>query len=104
MIVYNTTFHIHKDIADDCLDFLCREYIRRAASSGILREPRLRRILNSENEEGESFSLQFHTDSVATLNDWLAQEGRQLQQELIERYKEKVVGFSTLLEDITLPE
>ena len=102
MIVYNTTFHIHKEILAECLAFLKSHYIPQAAASGLLRDPYLRRILNSENEEGESYSVQFHTQDTASLNQWLQQDGRALQQELIDRYQEKIVGFSTLLEEIAL--
>ena len=102
MIVYNTTFHIHKEILSECLAFLKSRYIPQAAASGLLHHPYLRRILNSENEEGESYSVQFHTQDTASLNQWLQQDGRALQQELIDRYQEKIVGFSTLLEEIAL--
>ena len=102
MIVYNTTFHIHKEILAECLAFPKSHYIPQAAASGLLHNPYLRRILNSENEEGESYSVQFHTQDTASLNQWLQQDGRALQQELIDRYQEKIVGFSTLLEEIAL--
>ena len=102
MIVYNTTFHIHKEILAECLAFLKAHYIPQAAASGLLHDPYLQRILNSENEEGESYSVQFHTQDTASLNQWLQQDGRALQQELIDRYQEKIVGFSTLLEEIAL--
>lgn len=104
MIVYNTTFHIHKEILAECLAFLKSHYIPRAAASGLLHDPYLRRILNSENEEGESYSVQFHTQDMASLNAWLRQDGSVLQQELINRFQEKIVGFSTLLEEIALNE
>lgn len=45
MIVYNTTFHIHKDIVDECLEYLKNSYIPKASESGILYSPYLRRIL-----------------------------------------------------------
>ena len=38
------------------------------------------------------------------LNEWVRKEGGALQQDLIGRYKEKIAGFSTLLEDIELPK
>ena len=104
MIVYNTTFHIHREILDECLDYLRKVYIPKAASSGILQGPYLRRILSSENEEGESYSVQFHTSDMGSLERWVRDEGRALQQELVERYQDKIVGFSTLLEDIALDE
>ena len=102
MIVYNTTFHIHKDIVDECLEYLKNSYIPKASESGILYSPYLRRILDSRNEEGESFSVQFHTRDIDSLNEWVRKEGGALQQDLIGRYKEKIAGFSTLLEDIDL--
>ena len=104
MIVYNTTFHIHKDIVDECLEYLKNSYIPKASESGILYSPYLRRILDSRNEEGESFSVQFHTRDIDSLNEWVRKEGGALQQDLIGRYKEKIAGFSTLLEDIELPK
>ena len=70
MIVYNTTFHIHKDIVDECLEYLKNSYIPKASESGILYSPYLRRILDSRNEEGESFSVQFHTRDIDSLNEW----------------------------------
>lgn len=104
MVVYNTTFHIHKDIVDECLEYLKNSYIPKASESGILYSPYLRRVLDSRNEEGESFSVQFHTRDIDSLNEWVRKEGGALQQDLIGRYKEKIAGFSTLLEDIELPK
>ena len=104
MIIYNTTFHIHQDILDECLAYLKSDYIPKATRSGILRAPRLRRVLQSANEEGESYSVQFHTDDIDSLNRWICEEGAALQQALINRYQEKIAGFSTLLDEITLPE
>lgn len=103
MIIYNTTFHIHRDVREGCLAYLKNSYIPKAIQGGILRAPSLMRVLNSENEEGESFSLQFHVQDVDALNQWLREVGKALQQELIGRYQENVVGFSTLLEEMDLP-
>ena len=98
-------FHsAHKDIVDECLEYLKNSYIPKASESGILYSPYLRRILDSRNEEGESFSVQFHTRDIDSLNEWVRKEGGALQQDLIGRYKEKIAGFSTLLEDIELPK
>ena len=104
MVVCGATLRIHQEIFAECLAFLKSRYIPQAAASGLLHDPYLRRILNSENEEGESYSVQFHTQDTTSLNQWLQQEGRALQQELVDRYQEKLVGFSTLLEEIALNE
>ena len=36
MIVYNTTFHIEKDILDESLVYLKKQYIPKAVESGFL--------------------------------------------------------------------
>lgn len=104
MIIYNTTFHIQKEIVAECLEYLKNTYIPNAIEGKLLSEPCLRRILHSEDEEGENYSVQFNTKDMNTLNKWIQSEGAALQQELVKRYKEKIVGFSTLLEDIDLSE
>ena len=71
MIVYNTTFHIEKDSINECLAYLKKQYIPKAAASGFLQKPCLRRIIQTEQEEGESFSVQFHVKNMDTLNFWL---------------------------------
>ena len=61
-------------------------------------------LRGKSSSEGESFSVQFHTRDIDSLNEWVRKEGGALQQDLIGRYKEKIAGFSTLLEDIELPK
>lgn len=100
MIVYNTTFSIDNDILDECVEYLKKSYIPRAAASGFLMNPYLRRILKDEAEEAASFAVQFHAKNFETLEYWMQSEGKALQQDLLSRFGSKVVGFSTLLEEI----
>ena len=102
MIVYNTTFNIENDILAECIEYLKKSYIPRAAASGFLRTPYLRRILQDETEDATSYSVQFHVKNPETLEYWMQSEGRDLQQELVNRFGAKLVGFSTLLEEIDL--
>ncbi|MBC8600392.1 DUF4286 family protein [Parabacteroides acidifaciens] len=100
MIVYNTTFHIEKDIQEEGLDYLKKQYMPKAIASGFLQHPCLRRVMHTEAEEGVSFSVQFHVKNVDTLNFWLQNEGGRLHKELVARFGHKIAGFSTLLEEI----
>lgn len=102
MIIYNTTFNIENDILTECVDYLKKDYIPRAAASGFLMTPYLRRILQDETEDASCYSVQFHVKNPETLEYWMQNEGRTLQQELVQRFGSKIVGFSTLLEDIAL--
>lgn len=100
MIVYNTTFHIDNAVLDECLHYLKKEYISKAVVSGFLHQPCLRRVMQTVREEGSSYSVQFSVKNVDTLNFWLQSEGEALHKSLVNRFGNKVVGFTTLLEEI----
>lgn len=100
MIVYNTTFHIDNEILDECLHYLKKEYIPKAVASGFLHQPCFRRVMQTVKEEGSSYSVQFSVKNVDTLNFWLQHEGEAMQKSLVNRFGSKIVGFTTLLEDI----
>jgi len=100
MIIYNTTFHIENDIVDECVLYLKKNYIPKAASSGFLMQPCLRKVMTTHEDEGSSYSVQFHVKNIDTLNYWMQHEGQLLQKELIDCFGSRVVGFTTLLEDI----
>ncbi len=103
MIIYNTTYCIEKDVLGECLEYLKESYIPRAASGGFLMSPRMHRILGGVGDgEAASYSVQFRVKNQETLEWWLESEGQALQQELVARFGAKVVGFSTLLEEISL--
>ncbi|MEG1660855.1 MAG: DUF4286 family protein [Bacteroides sp.] len=104
MIIYNTTFHIEKEAVSDCVNYLKECYIPQAATGGFLHSPCLRRVLQSEEGEGESYAVQFLVKNTETLNYWLQNEGAALHRGLLLRFGQQVVGFTTLLEEIVLEE
>lgn len=104
MIIYNTTFHIDNDSHHEFIDYLKKEFIPQSLASGLLTRARLSRILSQHVDEGESYSLQYHVKDNATLNEWITKEGQALQQSLVLKFKEKVVGFTTLLEEVELDD
>lgn len=101
MIIYNTTFHIEKEVLAECVEFLKKNYIPQAASGGFLMEPRMSKVLDSAADTaGESYSIQFRVKNTDTLNYWMEHEGRALHRDLLSRFGQKIAGFSTLLEEI----
>lgn len=102
MIIFNTTFHIEDDVETACVNYLRNTYIIKAVNSGFLFEPRLALIHAQHEESGTSYSLQFKVKNIDTLDYWLSAEGKQLQQELVDKFGNRVVGFITLLEEIDL--
>lgn len=102
MFIFNTTFHIEDDIHDECLLYLKRDYIPFAIKSGVLSEPRLLLVQTQQHSQGSSYSLQFRLKDIADFENWTITEGEILQGKIIAKFKDKVVGFITILEEIEL--
>lgn len=103
MLVYNITFHVEGEMQADFLRFLKEEYVPQATQRGFVHSPLLHRVLpHAEEEEGCSYAVQFRVKNADRLNFWIEQEGRVLARRVVERYGSKVVGFTTVLEEIDL--
>lgn len=100
MLIYNTTYQI--DIADarNFVIWLSESYIPEVEKMSLLRNPRLTQILSHKEQDTECFSLQWEVDDSATLHHWHTRQGMKLNEEMMKIFKDKVVGFPTLMEVI----
>ncbi len=100
MIIYNITFHVDNTILEEYIEFLKKQYIPEALKGEILESPRLCKILADSKDGSSSYSLQFHVENTNLLNDWWKENGNRLNDLMLERFADKVMGFTTLLESI----
>jgi|SRR5574344_524121 hypothetical protein len=99
-MIYNTTFHIERSIWDESLAFLRQEYIPKAMADGKLQKPMLSRVMRTDENEGVSVALQFHVADEETLSAWFDETGHELHHQLLRRFGNAMMGFSTLLEEL----
>ncbi len=97
MLIYNTTFHAEEEIHNNFLIWIKEYYIPEINKNGSLKFPRICKIL-SHREEGVSYSLQWEVENSGLLHHWHLEQGVKLNEELIKIFKNKVVGFPTLME------
>lgn len=102
MIVYNTTFHTDDANEERFLEWLKTVFIPKALENGILSDPRLTRVFNHNGDNGQSYSLQFRTETIDGLSQWYETTGNTLVETLGKQFGEAVAGFSTLLEEMEL--
>ncbi len=100
MIIYNITFHIDNKVLDECLIFFKKEYIPKAIANKILENPRFCKILSHSEDGSTSYSLQFQVKNLDALNNWWKECGNLLNEQLVKRFSEQVMGFTTLLEAV----
>lgn len=102
MLIFNTTFHVDQEVVGDFFTFIKNVYIPRSCQSGVLDRPRFAVIHSQHQEKGSNYSLQFHVENIDKLNEWLMKDGEIMQQEIVDRFGQTVMGFVTLLEEIDL--
>ena len=100
MLIYNTTFQVGNDDAQHLAVYLHEKFIPEAQQSGIMTHGRMSRILSHRDQESECFSVQFEVESIAMLHKWYSSEGKALNDDLLKIFKNKVVGFPTMMEVI----
>lgn len=100
MIVFNTTYTMPEADARNFVIWVHQSLLPLAAQGDLLVRPRLLRVLSHREPDSECFSLQFETESTASLHRWHAQYGQQASQDLQRLFEGRVLGFSTLMEHV----
>lgn len=100
MLVYNTTYHIEEEQEKYFLIWMKEHYLPEVEKQGILHAPRIARILSHKEERSVCYSVQFEVENSAQLHHWHREQGVRLNEEMTNLFKDKVVGFPTLMEII----
>lgn len=100
MLIYNSTYHVELEEERYFLIWIQEYYLPEVAKTGMLKAPRVARILSHREEGSVCYSVQFEVESSAILHRWHQEQGVKLNEELVRLFKDKVVGFPTLMEVI----
>lgn len=102
MVIFNTTYHVARGLEDQFINWLRETYLPMALKSEYLSLPRLSQVQCAEEQEGSSFSLQFHVKDRDILSVWYNECGENLSEALYSRFGEQVLGYVTLLDEIDI--
>ena len=100
MLIYNTTYHVEEGEDKNFLIWMQENYITEVEKNGTLYAPRIARILSHIEEGSICYSVQFEVENSAKLHRWHQEQGVKLNEELLNIFKDKVIGFPTLMEVI----
>ena len=100
MLIYNTTYQVDMNDARNFVIWLTECYIPEVEKNGKLNNARLTQILSHQDPDSECFSLQWEVEDSATLLRWHTEQGMALNEEMMKIFKDKIVGFPTLMEVI----
>ncbi|MEG0851473.1 DUF4286 family protein [Flavobacterium plurextorum] len=101
MIIYNVTTNIHESVHDQWLKWMQEKHIPEVLATQKFSSARIVRVLVEEEMGGITYSVQYITDSRATLEKYYLEDAPKLRQEALELFADKMLSFRTELELIS---
>ena len=98
MILYNVTVNIDASVQEDWLNWMKKVHIPDVLATGLFVENRIMRVLNTEEGEGFTYSVQYTLNSMEDYEAYQRDHAARLQSEHSRRYSNKFVAYRTLLE------
>ncbi len=97
MYIYNVTINIDDSIHDDWLEWMKSEHIPAMLDTGKFSKALMTRVKIEEEMGGVTYSVQYRTDSKATLEKYYAEDAEKLRSQS-KPFEGRFVAFRTELE------
>lgn len=101
MIIYNVTSNVSDHIHEEWLHWMQHEHIPDMIATGKFTKARLVKVLIDEEMGGTTYSVQFYTDSKATLDKYYEEDADRLRARTYSRFGDHVASFRTELQFIS---
>ena len=101
MIIYNVTINIHESVHDQWMKWMQDKHIGDMLATGKFSSARMVKVLVDEAIEGNTYSIQFTTDSKETLQRYYDEDAPSMRQEGQALFGDKMLAFRTALEHIS---
>ncbi len=99
IFLYNVTIGIDKEIESEWLEWMKKYYLPTAMKTGAFSEFKIYKVLTHEDETSVSYSVQYFSDAIEKIVQYLNNDGKMLVEEHRARFKDKHVVFNTLLQE-----
>ncbi len=101
MIIYNVTINIHESVHDRWMEWMQKKHISEVLATGKFTSARMVKVLVEEDMGGVTYSIQYTTDSKATLEEYYKEDAPRLREEGVKLFGDKMLAFRTELELIS---
>jgi hypothetical protein len=101
MIIYNVTINVEDDIHEAWLDWMLQQHIPDVMATNMFLAYKIMRIISrQEDETGQTYAIQYQTESIDKYNQYQQEFAPILQADTQKKFGGKFVAFRTLLEDL----
>jgi hypothetical protein len=101
MYIYNVTTNIEESVHDEWLKWMKEKHIPDMLSTGKFNYAKMSQVIIEEEMGGTTYSVQYSTDSLETLQDYYKEDAVRLRDEALKLFNGKFVAFRTELKVIS---
>jgi hypothetical protein len=100
MILYNVTVGVDLDTEIEWLEWMKSKHIPDVMATGYFEKFEMYKVLGEQQEETVSYSVQYFSDSIDKVVEYLNKRAPALSEEHRNKFKDRHVAFRTLLESV----
>ena len=98
MLIFNTTYLVSDKVHGAWLKWVREQHIPFMLESSYFSQPLVARVITSAEQDGTSFSVQFHVQDMHTLKLWNKEYSLLFQEKCSQQFGTEVIFFTTVLE------
>lgn len=101
MFIYNVTTNIDDSVHEEWLQWMQETHIPDMIATGKFTEARMVKVLINEDMGGQTYSVQYTTDSKATIAAFHKEDADRLKSDVLVKFADKIVFFETELQIVS---
>lgn len=100
MFKYNVTIKVHVSIQDDWFKWLQEIHIPEVLATGCFTDAVVCRLLEVDDSEGPTFSVQYSAESKAAYNQYIETFAPTLRQKSFDAWGDRFIAFRSVMQVI----
>lgn len=101
MLIYNVTTKVTWPIHEAWLQWMQGVHIPEVMATGCFEKYQMVRLLETDEEEGPSYAIQYYTPSHETYDQYLSEFAPALRQKTLDAWGNQFIAFRTLMEVVS---
>lgn len=100
MIIYSVTVKVDLSIHDEWMGWMKTEHIQEVLDTKKFVSYKFHKVLTDSEVDGITYNIQYYANSMSDYFDYQAEFATVLQEKSLNRFKDKMVAFRTLLKEV----
>jgi hypothetical protein len=98
MYIYNVTSKVDWSIHDNWVKWMKEVHIPEVMGKGCFTKYHFARLLETDDTEGPTYSVQYHAPSLASYEHYIAKHAPALRKDALDKWGNLFIGFRSLME------